>query len=69
MRYRTQSVRTLLRTHPWTEEVLAHHGIDVDRIDPSMSLDALCWLYALDVHAVVGDLQMAEVDHDWAYAS
>lgn len=61
---RTRSIRSLLRTRRWTEEVLASYGIDIETLDPSLSLDTVCWLHRLDPNEVVEDLEATEAEVD-----
>lgn len=61
---RTRSIRSLLRTCRWTEEVLASYGVDVETLDPSMSLDTVCWLHRLDAREVAEDLEATEAELD-----
>lgn len=52
---------TLLRRHPWAEEVLEWHGIDVHEVDQTLTLHALCWLRRLDEHQLARDLEAARL--------
>lgn len=62
MQYLNTSVATLLRTHPWAEEVLEWHGASLLDVDERMSLSALCWLRGMNTGQVVRDLLAAQPD-------
>lgn len=57
------SLRSLLRRHPWAEEVLGWHRIDPSGLDANLSLDAACWLLGRDTHRLLADLWAATPDH------
>jgi len=62
--FMTMSVASLLRQHPWAEDVLQWHGVELDRLDPSLSLSAVCWLECLQPEVVVRDLLAAHPARD-----
>lgn len=62
MSYLTVSVATLTRRHPWAREVLEWHGVDLDTVDATLSLSALCWLKQIDPDRVARDLMVANPD-------
>ena len=69
MYYRSKSIQTLLRHHPWSEDVLGWYGVDIERVDPSASLETVCWLHRLDPAQVVADLVATENAQQEAYPS
>lgn len=64
MIYASMSVSTLLRQHPWAEEVLEWHGVDPFEVDEHLSLGALCWLRHIDASRLARDLLSAQPDDD-----
>lgn len=71
MSYANKSIPTLLRMNPWTEDVFDWYGIDLGDVDPSTSLETVCWLFRLNTADVVRDLEAAasytwEDDLAWA---
>ena len=62
MAFTNMSISSLLRTHPWAEEVLEWHGVDVMEVERHLTLGALCWLENLDPSRVVLDLAAAHPD-------
>jgi hypothetical protein len=69
MAFKNMSISSLLRTHPWAEEVLEWHGVDVMEVERYLSLGALCWLKNLDLSRVVLDLIAAQPDEVDSYVS
>lgn len=65
MEFLSVSVGTLVRRHPWAREVLEWHGVDLDQVDPSLSLSGLCWLDGLSQERVVRDLVASHPEQDW----
>ena len=60
MQLSNMRVTTVLRRHPWAEEVLEWHGVDVDTIDDNLTLGAVCALRDLDPKRLETDLLATE---------
>lgn len=57
-------VATLLRRHPYAEEVLDWHGVDVATLEPTITVAGLCLDQRLDVERFVRDLLMVRGQAD-----
>ena len=64
MQYLNVCVSTLLYRHPWAAEVLEWHGVDLETVEPRLSIGALCWLESIDHRRLMRDLIASQPDSD-----
>lgn len=62
MKYLNMNVAMLLQRHPWAQDVLEWHRIDVDRVDPCLSLAAVCVVEQVQPETLLRDLRAAHPD-------